>query len=338
MKKKILGIGIVTILVSMLVLLTGCGNEENSNGGNESSKISKNSLASQVKIGDYVDYKIESGKSYTSPKDKTGYDKDQTFETTGEEKWRVLNVSEDGTIDLILDGSIKTIIDKAFYIKGKIGTENFESELSNITNIYLNNTYATSSRSITRSDLENMMDLDATVKSLLKHYDTDLYTHSDINTNGTREEVFESMNKSYYDYYGNTISVDGKNITLNRRFQLETGASLRDCITDEGYKSILEGTPFVWLSENAEMGLFQNDFWTGVEYQLSTFSYNSSFYTLKNANPYTIKLNKISDNTYEKNDETEYSVNANIKPIITLKSNIESNGGNGTSDNPFTLK
>ena len=105
MKKKILGIGIVAILVSMLVLLTGCGNEENSNGGNGSSKISKNSLASQVKIGDYVDYKIESGKSYTSPKDKTGYDKDQTFETTGEEKWRVLNVNEDGTIDLILDGN-----------------------------------------------------------------------------------------------------------------------------------------------------------------------------------------------------------------------------------------
>ena len=100
MKKKILSLGVVAILIAMLVLLTGCGNGENGNGGNGSSKTSKNSLASQVKIGDYVDYKVESGKSYTSSKDKTGYDKDQTFETTGEEKWRVLNINEDGTLQM----------------------------------------------------------------------------------------------------------------------------------------------------------------------------------------------------------------------------------------------
>ena len=82
MKKKILSILFIGVL---LISLTGCGSET-AKDGTTNNKPVKNSLVSKAKVGDYVNYQAEKGKSYTATKDKTGYDKDQTFEVTGGRK------------------------------------------------------------------------------------------------------------------------------------------------------------------------------------------------------------------------------------------------------------
>jgi hypothetical protein len=71
MKKKILVIGIVVILISMLVVLTGCGenNKESSKEAKAEEKYSElivavreNTNSKGHKIGDIIDYAIKDGK------------------------------------------------------------------------------------------------------------------------------------------------------------------------------------------------------------------------------------------------------------------------------------
>ncbi len=56
MKKKILSLGIITILVMMLVLLTGCGDTENSSSNTDNSKSNKEESIKDASIyGTWVD-------------------------------------------------------------------------------------------------------------------------------------------------------------------------------------------------------------------------------------------------------------------------------------------
>ena len=64
MKKKILLIGTLLILSIILITLTGCNNKNTTN--NEGKNMSKNNLSSVVKVGDYVSYKAEEGKTYVA--------------------------------------------------------------------------------------------------------------------------------------------------------------------------------------------------------------------------------------------------------------------------------
>ena len=58
MKKKVLSIGIITILVMMLVLLTGCGNTENSSSNPDNSKSNKEESIKDTSIyGSWVNEK-----------------------------------------------------------------------------------------------------------------------------------------------------------------------------------------------------------------------------------------------------------------------------------------
>ncbi len=340
MKKKILFILLLGVVV---VGLVGCAKTENNS---ETKKVSKNSLAAVAKVGDYVDYKVESDKSYVSPADKSGYTKDQTFETTGEEKWRVMTVNKDGTVDLLLDGYAMTNIDKAFYLNGKLGIKNYDSELKNIADIYLNSKYAKSSRILSRDDVEGMLDLDETVKYFLKTYDSEssLYTRDEnIDTSGSRKDVFESINKTYYSYidkfsYGKTITFNNEKITFNARFHIN---HLKDCITNDDYKDLLDETWNVWLTGDAEALMGHHFNWNldYVTYSLPKLTYSSetNSYKLETSSLYTLYL-KGNEDSYTMSEEDEDSAIGNIKPIVTLKSNVKLDGGNGSSEDPYILK
>ena len=346
MKKKVLSLLLIGIL---FIVLTGCGdtNEKKSKSSGED-----NVLSSKVKAGDYVDYKVEKDISYVAPQDKTGYTKDQTFETTGEEKWRVMNVNSDGTIDLIMDGYGLSIIDQGLHFKGKLGVENFESELNNVINIYLNKDYATKARSLNRADIETMLDLEATKKQLLKIYDSDsiLYKRDEnIDISGTREEALENMSKTYYSYltgytYGDVITIDGESIQYNLKFPLEKG--FYDCITNEEYRDLLEGTFSVWLGDKPSTSINYN--WNYQSYYIDYKSYILSFetddngikwYEMKSSDWfYRLNLSETGENTFTKGSGIEGTHEGNIKPIVTLKSGLKISGGKGTEDSPYTIK
>lgn len=110
-----------------------------------------------VKVGDYVDYnptiaskdgtKVEESKlSYTSPtgtasEHGNGYTSTetgggQTFTANSNIKWRVLNVEQDGTIELISEDAIKTDSNQNFILTGARGYLYIEQELNEVCKIY----------------------------------------------------------------------------------------------------------------------------------------------------------------------------------------------------------
>ena len=160
MKKKILSIGIIFILLAMLFILTGCGDSNN----NESTMNDKNSLASQVKVGDYVSYKAKEGNTYISEQNRNG-SKRQEFETTGDEQWRVLSIEDDGTVNLVCD-MLPNDSTQVFSVRGVVGYNNLVDELNNIASIWGNGECAVSARSMTSKDVMKAVGLDKFIKVL----------------------------------------------------------------------------------------------------------------------------------------------------------------------------
>ena len=157
MKKKVLEVISVMLLIVMIFVLTGCSNKEN---GERETKSNNKKLSDVVKIGDYVDYKAEVGKIYTSDADKTGIDKEQVFETTGEEKWRVLSIEDDGSVNLVSADGIVTKFDKEYSLYGENGYTNGVEELNNISKIYATGEKAISGRSMNLSDVVTLIGID----------------------------------------------------------------------------------------------------------------------------------------------------------------------------------
>ena len=139
MKKKILNVLLMGILV---IGLTGCGKTE-SEKVNDKGNESKELLSSKVKVGDYVSYNAGNDNSYTSSKDKTGFEQDQTFKTTGKEVWRVLSI-DDGIVTLVTENPIKTSTNNNYKFNGGKAYLNIVDELNAISNIYSKGEYATS--------------------------------------------------------------------------------------------------------------------------------------------------------------------------------------------------
>ncbi len=329
MKRKIIMILLCGVL---LVGMTGCGSKNSENSG-ETKNAPKNSLATKVKIGDYVAYNTGEKNTYTSKAEKTGYSKDQVFETTGNEKWRVLNILDDGSVELILEGSVGTKYDKGLYLKGINGYNNAIEELNNISKIYGNGEHAKSSRCPKEEDINKLIDLD----TIVNHYQNEF--ESDIDTSGSREQTFENIYKLVNKFYGMEKTFGDEKLVINSKFTWSSGMNsfgFETVVTDPIKLSILKsGEHEIWLanqqiaySENPMMG------WSGYNKQISYF-YMNQFSSYKGADMVTVTASLDGANV---NRTVEVENDGYLKPIVTLDASTKCSGGDGSSDNPYTLK
>ena len=151
MKKKILAIGIIGMLGIMLIILTGCGKNENNSQGQSNAKISKNDLASQIKVGDYVNYVPDSSEDYEVLEKYSGHNYDQIMKQDSDLKWKVLKVSND-EVKLIADKSVNELA-----ISGSLGYNNGVFLLNDIAKkLYSNSKLKSSARSINIEDIEDL--------------------------------------------------------------------------------------------------------------------------------------------------------------------------------------
>ena len=248
MKKKILTLGAVVVLVSLLVILTGCG-EKNENG--EVKNVKKNSeLSKAVKVGDYVDYKAQAGNTYTSTADKSGVDKEQVFEVTGDEKWRVLSVEEDGSVNLISEKGITTKFEKPYSLSGEKGYKNGIEEFNNISKIYATGNHAVSGRSMNLSDLINLIGIDKIASVYEKEKETDLSSYSG---DEKMKQAYKLMNEEY----GNSYTINGQTETVNSAFHISSskdGFGIEDITEDENIINLLKTSngevgKYIWLAD-----------------------------------------------------------------------------------------
>lgn len=326
---------ILKVLLCFIAILgiTGCGDRNNNETKKDNNKL-KNNLSQNVKIGDYVSYSTKSGNSYTAKKENTGYSNDQVFETTGEEKWRVLSVENDGTINLILDGYIGTKYDKPLYLKGKLGYDNAIEELNNISKIYGNGAHAKSSRALTENDLNNLIDLD----TIVKHYQNEY--EKDIDTTGTREETFDQIYKLVNKFYGIEKNIGNEKIKINSKFTWSSGMNsfgFETVVTDPVKLSILKSDApnNVWLanqrisySENPMMG------WSGIDYEISYF-YMNRFSAYNGASLSSVTASLDGTNI---NRTIDIEKNGYVRPVVSIDANTEYSSGDGSKEKPWILK
>lgn len=120
----------------------------------------------KLKIGDYVNYSAVAGVDTTDTNNTTiksngtdnGYG-DQTFDLTkytGDNKWRVLGV-KDGKVELI-SADLVPLSDNSiyFYLKGRTGFQNAETELTKIAGLYGHGTHAVGARSVNVDDINKI--------------------------------------------------------------------------------------------------------------------------------------------------------------------------------------
>ena len=120
----------------------------------------------KLKIGDYVNYSAVAGVDTTDTNNTTiksngtdnGYG-DQVFDLTkytGDNKWRVLG-AKDGKVELISADIVPSNnSNQMYYLKGRTGFQNAETELTKIAGLYGHGTHATGARSVNVDDINKI--------------------------------------------------------------------------------------------------------------------------------------------------------------------------------------
>ncbi len=152
---------------------------------NKNGSIEQGEVVSRegIKVGDYVNYTYDQKtEGYSLLSTQSGYTSNQTVNQKSGMKWRVLNIHENGTVDLIADIAST---DQTIYFQGALGYNNSVYLLNDICKeLYSNSTLGITARSVDLEDIESQMNetgiaaRDAYVYSGVQYGKTKTYTGS----------------------------------------------------------------------------------------------------------------------------------------------------------------
>ena len=304
-------------------------------GGKEELTTKPESLASKVEVGDYVAYKAGTTHSYTSKKGTgitggNGYDTPQTFTSNDDIKWRVLS-KENNEVVLISEEPLQTDDNKNFYLNGAIGYLYAEEELNKICSIYGHGKGANTTSK--RFSYE--------VGDVVEEVETKTLTES-----GARSITVEDVNK----ICGVTPSTElnsnyGKEYTKSTYYPTrttETGKSGSAVSrTDKRTEYTYTGSEKIVTTSNEYKMLFRNRADTGnITYWLASrcvkSGSNSSDFCVHAVARDCVDRAYVgigySDRFYE------HSSSRGVRPIVYLKSDIQTSGKDSSEAWKIELK
>ena len=140
-----------------------------------------------MEIGDYVNYTYDQKTTgYSILSTYSGYTSNQTLNQKSGMQWRILNIHENGTVDLIGDVSAS---DQGIYLRGAQGYNNGVYLLNDICKeLYSNSTLGITARSINMEDIESQMNETGIAARDAYIYDGMLYGDVKTYTNLTYAE------------------------------------------------------------------------------------------------------------------------------------------------------
>ena len=299
------------------------------NAGNKKETISETikvtgNLSSQVNVGDYVAYKAGTH-SYTSKKGTgttggTGYDTPQTFTSNDDIKWRVLS-KENNEVVLISERPIQTNDNKNFYLKGAIGYLYAEEELNKICSIYGYGEGANTSKTFSYEVGDVVEGVEGVEKRTLTGSGARSITVEDVNkicgvTPST--ELNSNYGKEFTDtlYYPTRKTPTGKSISKASRTEKQTYYNYKGAD-----KISTTSNEYKMLFRNAA-DTFNISYWLASRCVLSGFG--SSYHV------HVLWVGKVDSNLvciagYDA-DYAEYAIDYGIRPVVYLKSNIQTAG------------
>lgn len=319
-------VGIGVVFGSKLISNKNNDNSNLSNGKNNSSvkmgnvKVEVLSSENQInnsglyKIGD--EYIFKGGDLYTKKSEDGSYNKTsklgnlKNFVKFNNNYWRIIKINSDGTIRLVWAGKYNKIINRVLndinldikYVETK--SNNFSYENSYIRN-YLNTTFLNDT-SIIPSNYNDYLEK--------FNFDISIYSDSiyDIYSYKNSENVVTKQISSFKDYVGILSINDFYNAKIDSKLPPEgkyDNNFIVDILESTGKSTVLEvNTSNIIVDENNNT--------IGVAKILRS---NGSWFMLTN---YNIDINYSN----------------NVIPVITLKSNINFESGDGSIENPYIVK
>ena len=275
--------------------------------GDTEAVILKEIKENTIKIGDYINYTYDTvSDGYDLPATQSGYTSNQTIAQTTGLKWRILNIHEDGTIDLISE----TVPDTTVYFQGALGYNNGVYLLNNICNeLYSNSSLGLTARSVNLGDIESQLNetgiaaRNAYNNGVITYGETKTYTGtyanypllyakengSGINTTTTKKDGITVNDEGYTSPTEETLTkVDSLTVTENhyqfsnvpeKYFKDYNGNSstVRDLLFNTGTNYWLASRYANCISNNASFGLrYVNTSNLDGHYMIDSFSRPSS--------------------------------------------------------------
>jgi len=285
------------------------------------------SVLNTVKVGDYVEYKYDAPEEgYTTPEVGTGSEvatEQQTFNSTIAEnikndgkaairRWRVLS-KKNGIVKLVAE--TRTVVD--LNMGGKLGYLNGPTVLKEMCKVLYSGEMGTAT-SINVDDVNQLTKYDGT-KSYQKKVDGVTVVVS-IPKNETKTVGDLENELGVQLTYRNTP--DGKEIVEYEANAYEYNPLDSDLLekTSKEYE-VLFGENIdlnYWLASTANYVLFSNN---RVNFEMRLVNYG--------------KVTRVP--LYYSRDK-ETTPFAGIRPVVTLKSGLEVDGGTGEKGNPWTIK
>ena len=265
-----------------------------------------NEIKESIAIGDYINYMpngINDISKYNVSKDYSGFstNQDTYLKSTA---FRILNIRDDGTIDIISSESIAIDLENSkLKFNGYLGYNNGVNLLNSISNnLYGSSKYALSARNINISDIEKYMNLE--------EWDYNNYINPIVSTG------LYGGSKRYNNIYYPSISSD-LNQNDNGELTILKKRVISITIKQDYWSNELKSNNFI---DTLYYDLFMNsgNYWLSSRY--ANALENSVSWGL-----YSINNNSVvGANLCNSNDE-EY-VNENyIRPVIRLTANIKLN-------------
>lgn len=294
----------------------------------------ENRISDILEVGDYVDYTYDEAEDYKLESKYSGTDNLQTIPQEKDMKWRVLNINDDGSVDLVSENSTATTIN--FY--GSTGYNNGVYILNDICEKQYSNTkLGISARSINIEDFEKNLTEEG--KQIRDGY---FAVENGVVYKGTRKY---EINSSYYPKLYEKEKGSGINSTVAKKDGINQSDSGYKEPTTESYGQAditgLTATETYYYIQILEkyFGKAANLLNTGNE----NFCYAATRSVLLGTEIVTYSLRRISGYIahYRLMESTNISFtaeNGHLRPIVPLNSNIQITGGRGTSDEPYTIQ
>lgn len=292
--------------------------------------VPKNNL----KIGDFVEYTPDSADAYSVQGAYSGLSSDQSI-TQEDLKWQILNINDDGTIDLISKNSTNQTL--SLQGGNAVAYNNGVFLLNDICNkLYSNNNLGIVGRSIKREDIE---------KHLSEEGTNNIYNfNSGANSYGKQRTYYTYI---YYPKIYELENGSGINTTNVKTNGISFSDSYYTEATTDSYaraSSSLTGVSTAFrienntnnYADNTSYNMIQNneDYWIASRI-VSTAEYGINWGLIK----YSIVdgIGYVEILFGSANNGIGDAITDSIRPIVTIPTSVKIYGGDGTEEHPYHL-
>ncbi len=329
--------------------------------------VSEVKVAHVLQVGDYINYDPTNGgaitTTYTSPQgtyhsdqaaaiadtnqnmtEGNGY-ANQTFSVSANTNgWRVLGIDKNTDEILLISADIVQTIDNSnFYLRGQTGYEWGIKELNDICEIYGKGNGASGARSVDADDINNITGYNPKTAQC---YDGEIHEYGNEVT-----YIKNASNISYQDTLNNKSGTYGNSSTIFRYYDkqndiwksLTTGESKQlESTIYYYYPNTLttseSGEEVGILTDSVEHEMLFSRTSDGQDYWLASLcTYTGSgsvYFGLRN-----VYIGNVGNDNYLFNSYGgTYSTNYGVRPVVSLKSNINIIRKAGTAEEPHEIQ